>query len=155
MSRYAIHPNFAGGASDGSTPFGGLVMVGNKVYGTTGYGGAYGSGTLYEIDETTRKERLVYSFMGGADGKLPSTGLVRDRAGNLYGATEEGGGGGTGNGTVFKVDVTGAETVLHHFAGGPAGANPSPMILDEAGNLYGTCGIGGNNFFGTIFEIEP
>jgi uncharacterized repeat protein (TIGR03803 family) len=154
-SKETVLYSFAGGTSDGSNPFGGLVTVGNKVYGTTGYGGAYGFGTVYEIDETTGKERLVYSFMGGADGKLPSTGLVRDKADNLYGATEEGGGGGTGNGTVFKVDATGTETVLHHFAGGPAGADPSRVILDEAGNLYGTCGIGGNNFFGTIFEIEP
>lgn len=147
--------SFAGGTSDGSNPFGGLVTVGNKVYGTTGYGGAYGFGTVYEIDERTGKERLVYSFMGGADGKLPSTGLVRDKAGNLYGATEEGGGGRIGNGTVFKVDATGMETVLHRFANGRAGSNPSKVILDEAGNLYGTCGIGGANSFGTIFEIEP
>jgi uncharacterized repeat protein (TIGR03803 family) len=109
---------------------------------------------------------VLHSFKGGTDGESPVAGLVRDAAGNLYGTTEYGGGGtcftGDGCGTVFKVDTTGKETVLHSFTGGADGAFPlAGLILDEAGNLYGTTEYGGNLACnsgvgcGTVFKMDP
>jgi uncharacterized repeat protein (TIGR03803 family) len=69
--------------------------------------------------------------------------LVRDAAGNLYGTTDSGGdfacGSGFGCGVVFKLDMTGRETVLHKSTGGKDGAFPAGrLVRDNAGNLYGT-----------------
>src|SRR5271163_3423707 len=62
--------------------------------------------------------QTLYAFTGGSDGGYPYAGLVRDKAGNLYGTTLEGGSGcAIGCGTVFKLDKNRKETVLHSFAG--------------------------------------
>jgi uncharacterized repeat protein (TIGR03803 family) len=61
-------------------------------------------------------------FTGLADGGFPFGDLVRDRAGNLYGATGEGGA--ANKGVVYKLDATGHETVLHSFTGGADGWRP-------------------------------
>jgi uncharacterized repeat protein (TIGR03803 family) len=84
-----------------------------------------------------------------------------DSAGNLYGATANGGTGcsspfGTsGCGTVFKLNPTGHETVLYRFTGANGdGSFPQGVIMDSAGNLYGTAG-GGANRLGTVFKVDP
>jgi uncharacterized repeat protein (TIGR03803 family) len=89
--------SFTGG-SDGATPYAGLVRdsAGN-LYGTTSQGGMDNIGTVFEVD-TTGKETVLYSFTGGTDGGLPYAGLVRDRAGNLYGTSSN-----YGWGAVFKI----------------------------------------------------
>ena len=120
----------------------------------------------------------MYNFQGGKDGDLPTGPLVFDSAGNLYGATEFGGGKGTtcdvfygGNcGTVFKLSPPKqkggkwTEKVLHSFAGGTDGAVPNGApVLDSRGTIYGTTLTGGNqgcknNFgigCGTVFEVLP
>lgn len=133
--------SFTGGA-DGREPFGGLVRdpAGN-LYGTTAGGGAFGNGTVFKLD-TTGKEIVLHSFTSGADGSSPDAGLIRDSAGNLYGATTSGGA--FGNGTVFKLNTTGEETVLHSFTGGADGGQPfAGLVRDAAGNLYGTTAGGG------------
>jgi uncharacterized repeat protein (TIGR03803 family) len=143
------------GGPDGATPHGGLVLDGSgNLYGTTSSGGASGLGTVFKVD-TSGMEIVLHSFTGNPDGANPYAGLVMDSSGNLYGTTERGGA--YGFGTVFKVDITGKETVLHSFAGGSSdGADPKAgVILDAAGNLYGTtfrCGSGGK---GTVFELDP
>jgi uncharacterized repeat protein (TIGR03803 family) len=109
------------GAGDGGDPnFAGLVTDNQgNLYGTTYFGGTYGYGTVFKLDSTD-VETVLSSFTGvGGDGAGPSGGLVRDAQGNLYGTTESGGanGGTFGYGTVFKVDTTGKETVLHSFNG--------------------------------------
>jgi uncharacterized repeat protein (TIGR03803 family) len=84
-------------------------------------------------------------------------GLVRDKAGNLYGTTNSGGGGCQANvcGTVYKVDKNGNETILYNFQGKGDGGNPgSLLVLDGAGNLYGTSLPGAHND-GVVFEITP
>ncbi len=93
---------------DGELPIAGLVRdkAGN-LYGTTASGGASGFGTVFKLD-TSGTETVLYSFTGSTDGLEPFGGLVRDKAGNLYGTT-------IGPGTVFKLDTTGTETVLHSF----------------------------------------
>ena len=140
--------------SDGAAPHGGLVRdsTGN-LYGTTSSGGAYGLGTVFKID-TGGTETVLHSFAGSPDGAQPYAGLVMDGAGNFYGTTENGGA--SGFGTVFKVDNTDTETVLHSFAGGSSdGADPTArVILDLTGNLYGTTFAGGSSGKGTVFKLD-
>ena len=147
--------SFAAG-SDGISPYGGLIRdpAGN-LYGTT-YGGFpnYGYGTVFKVDRSGT-ETVLYTFTGGADGGKPLfVSLVRDAAGNLYGTTSVGGIG--GDGTVFKVDPSGKETVLHTFIGGTTdGAFPqSGLIQDKNGNLYGTTYLGGAAHSGTVFKVD-
>jgi uncharacterized repeat protein (TIGR03803 family) len=139
---------------DGATPYGGLVLDGSgNLYGTTSSGGASGLGTVFKLD-TTGTEIVLHSFTGSPDGANPYAGLVRDTSGNLYGTTENGGV--SGLGTVFKIDVTGQESVLHSFAGSPMdGADPKAgVILDAAGNLYGATFSGGTGGRGTVFKLD-
>jgi uncharacterized repeat protein (TIGR03803 family) len=97
---------------------------------------------------------VVYTFTGGADGWQPAAPLIADRAGNLYGTTTAGGA--DGFGVVFKIDPQGTETVLHSFTGGTDGGAPyAPLVLDSAGNLYGTTIGGGLYDAGTVYELDP
>lgn len=125
-----------GGTPDGTDPDAGLVRdkAGN-LYGTTPFGGAFdtgfGNGTVFKLD-TAGMETVLYNFSGTPDGADPLAGLVRDKAGNLYGTTLSGGA--SGNGTIFKLDRTGSETVLHSFNGAD-GANPGHFpLLSESFN---------------------
>jgi uncharacterized repeat protein (TIGR03803 family) len=164
-------------APDGSGPTSPLLLSGaGDLYGTTTVGGELncpsppfgGCGVVFKLDPTGH-ETILYSFTG-ADGAGPYAGVVRDDAGNLYGTTTYGGGGGPkcgsgyGCGVVFKLDTTGHETVLHTFTGGSDGANPfAGLIRDSAGNLYGTAYQGGNlncvnsgGFgCGVVFKVTP
>ena len=103
---------------------------------------------------------VLYWFKGlQDDGINPEAGLVRDKAGNLYGTTGHGGDG-TNFGTVFKLDTTGKETLLHSFAGGATdGQNPyAGLVRDKTGNLYGTTSFGGASGIGlglgTVFKLD-
>jgi uncharacterized repeat protein (TIGR03803 family) len=156
--------SFAGGF-DGAFPYAGLVRdVAGNLYGTTVYGGISracpsGCGVVFKLDPTG-KETVLHSFAGGADGGNPLAGLVRDTAGNLYGTTSYGGDlsgcGGFGCGVVFKLDPTGTETVLYSFTGGPDGGHPwAGLVLDAAGNLYGTTYYGGASGQGVVFQLTP
>jgi len=139
---------------DGATPYGGLVRDGaGNLYGTTFAGGASGLGTVFKVD-TGGTETVLHSFAGGADGANPYAGLVMDRSGNLYGSTERGGS--FGLGTVFKVDITSTEIVLHSFAGYPSdGADPKAGVtLDDAGNVYGVTFSGGSGGEGAVFKLD-
>ena len=101
----------------------------------------------------TYTKTTLHEFTGGTDGALPNTRLIMDKAGNLYGVTQTGGK--FYNGTIFKVDVSGNETVLHTFTEAPYGAGPSGRLtMDAVGNLYGTTIGGGAYGFGTIFEFS-
>jgi uncharacterized repeat protein (TIGR03803 family) len=145
--------SFTDGA-DGGFPYAGLVRdsAGN-LFGTTLAGGTSGGGTVFKVD-SAGKETVLYSFTNGADGGYPYAGLVRDGAGNLYGTTSTGGA--HFSGTVFKVDSTGKETVLHSFTNGADGGYPyAGLVRDGAGSLYGTTSTGGAYFLGTVFKIIP
>ncbi len=126
-------------------------------YGATDYGGSANSGAIFKL-EPSGKETVLYSFLGGSgvpDGSGPN-GVILDSAGNLYGTTQNGAPGNYGFGTVFKVDSSGKETILHVFAGEPDGVNPmAGLVRDSSGNLYGTTLIGGTYGSGTVFKVDP
>src|SRR5260370_26283493 len=111
-----------------------------NLYGTTAGGGTSGFGTVFKLD-TSGTEALLYSFTNsGTDGDAPFAGLVMDKKGNLYGTTSLGGDlsgcSGLGCGTMFKVDTSGNEIVLHGFTDVPDGAFPfAGLIMDKKGNL--------------------
>jgi uncharacterized repeat protein (TIGR03803 family) len=143
--------------NDGSNPNAGLVQdTSGHFYGTTQYGGrgdyGRGNGTVFEVT-ASGQETLLYRFKGGLDGASPFGSVVVDPSGNVYGTTWVGGL--YGYGTVFRVDRSGNEKVLHSFAAGSDGANPlGGLALDAAGNLFGTTSAGGTHGFGTIFTVE-
>ena len=168
--------NFAGG-SDGAIPFEGLALdASGNIYGVTFKGGnsscrdnyGAGCGVVFSVSKTG-KERILYRFKGGADGGIPWGGLLRDEAGTLYGTTANGGdlrcqdGTHAGCGVVYKLSTHGTETVLHKFTGGPDGGGPrAGLVMDEAGDLYGTTYYGGDlsckityTGCGVVFRIDP
>jgi uncharacterized repeat protein (TIGR03803 family) len=152
------------GTPDGYFPEALLVEdPAGDLYGTTYLGGANGLGAVFKLD-TNGSETILHSFAGppdgGGDGAFSYEGVIRDTAGNLYGATSAGGA--YGAGAVYKLDASGKETLLHSFAGYPSdGANPDSVLLfDSQGNLYGTTASGGNSEVcdggcGTVFELSP
>ena len=83
---------FTGGA-DGAYPvYAGLVRddKGN-LYGTTLFGGESRFGGVVYMLDPAGNETVLHNFTGGADGAYPSSSLVFDEAGNLYGTTNSGG----------------------------------------------------------------
>jgi uncharacterized repeat protein (TIGR03803 family) len=106
----------------------------------------------------------LYEFTGpSTDGAYPEAGLVRDETGNLYGTAWGGGSGAcddefgdVGCGTVFKVDTSGKETTLYSFTGQSDGGYPfAELVLDAAGNLYGTTShFGSSGGCGTVFKLD-
>jgi uncharacterized repeat protein (TIGR03803 family) len=155
------------GDTDGANPDGRLLLdaTGN-LYGTTVQGGnggcsvGQGCGTVFKLDASWH-ETVLYRFTGGADGQFPHAGVVRDRAGNLYGTTIFGGTGADA-GVVFRLDAAGVETVLHSFTGGSDGSEPfGGLLRGSDGNLYGVAESGGDtNCFppsgcGVVFRLTP
>lgn len=131
------------GAPDGAYPVAGFLQdTAGNLYGITQQGGITtgvctgaswnGCGTVFKIDPSG-KESVVYRFTGGTDGRSPSSGLVIDASGNLYGTTAA---------AVFKLDTAGTLTPLHS-PGGYAG-----LAIDSAGILYGSSADG-------IFSLDP
>jgi uncharacterized repeat protein (TIGR03803 family) len=163
--------NFSGGP-DGKAPSAGLILdpAGN-LYGTTYLGGnnnhcgSDGCGVVFKLSQNengTWTESVLHSFEGGNDGSGPGAGLTFDSAGNLYGTTSEGGV--HVGGTVFQLtpnsDGSWTESVLHSFQSfgkaGKDGSDPAAgLILDLAGNLYGTTAYGGAYNYGTVFKLKP
>jgi len=102
--------------------------------------------------QAKQRENVLYAFTGSKDGKSPYNGLIRDKTGNLYGATYAGG---AGMGVVFQVAPDGSQTVLHAFAGKDGSGPASDLIADKKGNLYGTTTAGGSANQGVIFSLKP
>ncbi len=150
------HVIFSFNRTNGNLPDAGLVADSQgNLYGTTFNGGAYGYGNVYKLTPTAAGNwtgASIYDFTGGADGALPESTLVLDRAGNIYGTAQAGGlgqcvtdpqRGWLGCGVVFKLAPSGngwQETTLYSFQPGvDKGVLPvGGVILDAAGNLYGT-----------------
>jgi uncharacterized repeat protein (TIGR03803 family) len=152
--------------SDGDGP-GGLIFDGaGDLFGATESGGEApcNCGTVFKVT-TGGREKVLYAFQGGSDGAQPSLApLAADAAGNLYGTTILGGDGCAGGcGTVFRLGKNNRETVLQAFAGGAEGSNPvGGVILDAAGDLFGTTDEGGDagcpgtdgKGCGIVFELK-
>lgn len=122
---------------------------------------------ILKVPVSAQTESVLYSFAGGNDGKVPG-GLIAGPNGSLYGTTLAGGGNSLlcdgGCGTVFQLTPSRngwTETVLYSFQGAPDGEQPSQLVVDNQGNLYGTTGAGGisgdcfNGSCGTVFELSP
>ncbi|MFY9742011.1 MAG: choice-of-anchor tandem repeat GloVer-containing protein [Candidatus Sulfotelmatobacter sp.] len=166
---YKVLHNFDFNDGDGYYPQTGLIVdAAGSLYGVTDWGGAYNSGTVYQLTagaDGKWTERKLHSFNdNGKDGYAPFGGLMFDAAGNLYGTTTRGGASGTGCGgqgcgIVFQLapgaNGEWAEKVLHSFNGsGTDGYDPwGGVVSDKAGNLYGTTNAGGASGVGTVFEL--
>lgn len=146
--------------SEGQNPCSALFRADNDdIYGTTVYGGAYSGGVLFRLGAGGFE--VLHEFGASSDGAFPSSGVIADPAGNLFGATAEGGSGSCpgGCGTIYEVNSSGNETVLYSF-NGPDGAYPSSGLLRDAqGDLYGTTLAGGANNScqsgcGTVFKLH-
>ncbi|MGA9643368.1 MAG: choice-of-anchor tandem repeat GloVer-containing protein, partial [Terriglobales bacterium] len=125
-------------------------------------GGPHLAGTVFEMQKIKGKwtETPIYFFQGlpfgkSSDGTNPSSSVVFDQAGNLYGTTDYGGAAGVG--AVYELSPNGqggwTESVLYEFTDGADGGHPGPLIVDEAGNLYGA--TSGHNTFGSVYELSP
>ncbi len=172
--KRAVLHGFSGG-KDGGSASGNLIFdAAGNLYGTAQRGGSFqaepcsfgGCGTVYKLTRGAKgwKFSVLYSFTGGEDGQQPDGTLAFDKAGNLFGTTERGGGtgclNGWGCGTVFELSPNAegpwSETVLHRFVSEPDGLQPQGGLLAAPlGNWYGTTLGGGANFAGTIFELTP
>jgi uncharacterized repeat protein (TIGR03803 family) len=149
---------------DGNHPYELISDSAGNIYGAAVEGGTTDNGTVFELSPTSGgwNFSVLYSFLGGNDGVYPA-GLVMDGNGNLYGTTNYGGT--YGLGTVFELtpSLQGQwnETVLYSFGGyqGDGIAPLSGVILDAAGNLYGTTPLGGSlncaSGCGTVYELTP
>ncbi len=143
-------PNTGTQTTDGLFPGSSLLRdsAGN-LYGTTAEGANYrcisGCGAVFKISPTG-VEKVMHRFAGKSkdDGAYPEGGLIRDSAGNFYGTTSIGGS--ANQGTIYKMDTTGAVTILYSFQGGASdGGQPfGNLVMDSSGNLYGTTTIGGD-----------
>ena len=125
------------------------------LYGTTNSGGYYESGALFKVKTDGTGFTLMHSFLRLSDGARPTSPLVADDLGNLYGMASEGGS--ARKGTVFTIRTDGSGfTVLHSFVGGSTdGRAPvAGLLLDGAGNLYGTTRFGGASDLGTVFTVR-
>ncbi len=162
-NRESVLYSFAG-ETDGAGPAMDLFrdQAGN-LYSTTHTGGdvsgcvgpgfpSAGCGVVFKVDPAGR-ETVLHAFTGGADGLGGSSGLVQDGAGNLYGTAIAGGdvtGACTGQpapgcGVLFTVDPrTGKETVLHTFEQADGYGIYGDLLMDQAGNIYGTASLGGD-----------
>lgn len=147
---------FAGSNGDGANPYAGVIFdPSGNLYGTTKLGGAAANGTVFRLSPNGAGwvETVLYAFTNQGDGYWPLAGLIRDGAGNLYGATTSGGA--NSGGVAFSLNPDGDETVLFAFAGVPQGGPYGSLTMDAAGNLYGMTYDDGAFGNGSVFKLSP
>jgi uncharacterized repeat protein (TIGR03803 family) len=143
---------------DGALPYGGLIFdpAGN-LYGMTVAGGLHNRGMVYQLTPSGMgwSEHQVYVLDGGTTGDGPYSTPVLDQAGNLYGTACCGGP--TGGGTVFQLTHSQNWTLnmLHTFSGQMVQGPQSGLVMDSAGNLYGTTNQEGAYGYGSVFKLTP
>jgi uncharacterized repeat protein (TIGR03803 family) len=172
--RESVLHSFCPSCMDGELPVGGLIFdkAGN-LYGTTPNGGADAGGTAFKLTpnaDGSWTESVLYNFclnFSCPDGEDSHAGLIFDKAGNLYGTTAYGGA--YDRGVAFKLtpnaDGSWTESVLYNFCSltnCPDGwGSYAGLIIDKAGNLYGTTYYGGNlscqfgDGCGVVFKLTP
>ena len=163
--------DFAGTANgDGWEPNGVVIGPAGRIYGTTYEGGTIGYGTVFSLSPPATFCRAVYcpwtetilhDFGAIGDGFYPaSADLAFDQEGNVYGTTSSGGGGNCGEfgcGTVYQLSPTyggWTETLLYRFEFGSDSEPQGGLVINSAGNLYGTAAAGGSGNSGTVFEMS-
>ena len=165
------------GGKDGARPNNDVTFdqAGN-LYGTTVSGGGLnacsgeGCGVVFKLVPNSNgkwKESVLHRFCSSGlcrDGQGPYAGVISDQAGNLFGTTYSGGDlnqcKGYGCGVVFKLTPNSNdrwnETVLHRFVDHPGAGPAARLLLDAAGNLYGTTpaeDVEGRT--GSVFQVAP
>jgi len=158
--------NFSDGISDPVFPYGGLAIgSGGVLYGTTFQGGTADFGTVFSLAPPASAggpwtATFLYTFKGGLDGALPRAGVSIGPRGVLYGTTS-GGGGRSGNGTIFALEPPASpgapwlEGVLYRFTGGSDGFGPwQNVTLVRSPALYSVT-LGGAFGYGTVFSLTP
>jgi len=153
---------FTGGTDGALSPINrryGLVAVGAGLYGATTFGGSphcdvgLGCGTLFKV--SGGQETVLFRFSTTSAGVSPSD-LIRDQAGNLYGASAGSNVAGS-DGAIFKLDTTGKMTTLYSFTGGADGGSPLAVTGGANGLIDGIAYAGGSSlcFCGVVFSVDP
>ena len=154
--EHVLHTFSGGSGSDGSDPFGALIVLNGALYGTTYYGGRAPAdyGTVYK-SSTAGAEHEVCSFTS-SQGEFPYAGVVALN-GTLYGATYQGGK--KNYGTIYGCSTSGKVRVLHSFTLSPDGGYPYSPPTALGGTLYGTTYEGGTKDstygFGIVYKLKP
>jgi uncharacterized repeat protein (TIGR03803 family) len=158
-SKYKILHKFT--RADGGNPEAALIFdASGNLYSTTIGGGCCGNGTVFKLTpnvDGSWTESMLYSFTGGRDGGQPTSALIFDASGSLYGTTNFGGN--DNDGTVYKLtrnsDGSWIETVIHSFNGRDGEIPVAGLVFDATGNLYGTATLGGAYGHGVVFKLAP
>jgi len=154
------------GCADGSQPVFGLTFgSAGQIYGTAQQGGRNNAGVVFQLNKSSGRwdETVLQDFCvlkSCADGSFPATGVITDAAGNLFGVTTRNGR--TGDyGTIFKLTPGSprwSRTILHYFCSLKNCADGHTvwgnLLMDSAGNLYGTASGGGKYGGGLVFELQ-
>lgn len=155
---YKIKPNgsefttlFTFNGLNGSTPWSGLFLIGDVLYGMTNYGGT--DGTIFKIKTDGSNFATLFNFSETTSGRFPYGEFIYDGT-FLYGTTATGGL--YYSGTVFKIlpDGTGYSKLVD-FANAPSGNYPYGSLITDGTFLYGTTGTGGVNDIGSLFKVKP
>jgi uncharacterized repeat protein (TIGR03803 family) len=162
FSAYTYNGSSADTNSDGFEPHALALGPDGNFYGTTEYGGANGSGTVFKVT-TNSFITTLHSFSPtlyngsesytNSDGAEPYAGLALGPDGNFYGTTSEGGA--YGYGTVFELKTNGTLAALYSFTDANDGENPmTSLTLGQDGSFYGATGYGGTGEGGVIYRLD-
>jgi uncharacterized repeat protein (TIGR03803 family) len=145
-------------SSDGYYPVGAVAFdqAGN-LYAVARDGGATGYGTVIQLTPSGGgwTETMLYNFLA-PDGRYPVSGVILDQSGNLYGSNPQGGS--AGGGTIYELTFSDGGwtfTLVYALVGGYQGGPQDKLVMDAAGNLYGTSKKNGAHFYGSVFKLSP
>ena len=156
---------FTGGRDGSSANYGVILDNAGNLYGVAQFGSGggciEGCGLVFELMHAAKgkwKEIALHRFRpNNHDGVYPSSTLIFDGAGNLFGTTA--GGGAYGEGIVFELmrnfDGKWTESVIQDFIGGNYGGDPGTLVMGKDGNLYGTMYADGTYNVGLVFQVSP
>lgn len=158
-SGWTIVPLYNFTDQDGQ-PGWGVTLAHGSMYANASYAqvmdGPCGSALQLNPSQGGFQEVLMRTYVKKEEG-CPTGNLELDKAGNVFGVTQDGGANGWGS--IFELTNSGSgwsETVIYSFQGGNDGGAPyTGLISDPAGNLYGTATARGAHGYGTVFELTP
>ncbi len=157
-NNFSLLRSFAGGTTDGYSPYGDLLLVGSTLYGMTYWGGTDNKGVVFKVDTDGANFAILHSFAGAtADGESPRAGALVTDGTYLYGMTWVGGE--SSLGAIFKLKISDSSySLLHSFAGNASsdGAYPLGQLILSGSWLYGLTNTGGAGTYdgGTIFKLD-